>query len=484
MYIQLDKLNMKFHLSNSYQHKFDIEFRMCMFYIYHCIQYKLGYQPNILNYIQYIDFKIRTQHMELHKTNIHFLGCIFLEHMMYSLFHLSNMFYNWQSNHNNFRMSNYYNQLNRQCRWYYLNNSPFGIGNNYLKWLSIFDKSDHIVCKLNHQDNIHLCMMNNLSFLQVNSLHKVIHIFYMSKCLNNIQQCMFDRCRLHCKLSKDLDNQYKLSYPNKIKMHKIDNQSGYQHIKYKINHILCTLTKNCHNIIHLNKYNLNKLLFYRNDKLLAHLWNSSIKQPESQLKHTCCSQINTSFASTRTLFASITKVSRSASITFYRSIQELTSRLAFYRAIQEKQLIQRIYVCMLFPQDNMIVCNLNIEKMQVHCKQHTLKHIMSTKFPQRNIHQYRLSMLQHLSNLHMVTNKLYSCLIPKQLEFPDYEHSVQGDWQDSQVLLSLIKPERIRKCHKGMSIINSIWVNKINNWWLRFHRWHKGYRMKSKHFLI
>ncbi|CAD8093467.1 unnamed protein product [Paramecium primaurelia] len=78
---------------------------MCMFYIYHCIQYKLGYQPNILNYIQYIDFKIRTQHMELHKTNIHFLGCIFLEHMMYSLFHLSNMFYNWQSNHNNVKKS-------------------------------------------------------------------------------------------------------------------------------------------------------------------------------------------------------------------------------------------------------------------------------------------------------------------------------------------------------------------------------------------
>ncbi|CAD8197081.1 unnamed protein product [Paramecium pentaurelia] len=32
-------------------------------------------------------------------------------------------------------------------------------------------------------------------------------------------------------------------------------------------------------------------------------------------------------------------------------------------------------------------------------------------------------MSQHLSNLHMVTNKYYSCLIPKQLEFPDYEHS-------------------------------------------------------------
>lgn len=122
-----------------------------------------------------------------------------------------------------FQMSNYYIELNRECRWYYLNNSPFGIGNNYLKCLSIFGNSNHIVCKLNHQDNIHLCMMNNLSFLQVNSLHKVIRIFYMLKCLNNIQQCMFDRCWLNCKLSKDQDNQYKLSYPNKIKMHKIDN---------------------------------------------------------------------------------------------------------------------------------------------------------------------------------------------------------------------------------------------------------------------
>lgn len=51
MYIQLDNLNMKFHLSNSHQHKFGIEFQMCMFYIYYCIQYKFGYQPNILNYI-------------------------------------------------------------------------------------------------------------------------------------------------------------------------------------------------------------------------------------------------------------------------------------------------------------------------------------------------------------------------------------------------------------------------------------------------
>ncbi|CAD8197079.1 unnamed protein product [Paramecium pentaurelia] len=101
MYIQLDNLNMKFHLSNSHQHKFGIEFQMCKFYIYHCNQYKLGYQPNILNHIQYIDFKIRTQHMELHKANINFLGCIFLEHMIYSLFHLWNMFYNQQSNHSN-----------------------------------------------------------------------------------------------------------------------------------------------------------------------------------------------------------------------------------------------------------------------------------------------------------------------------------------------------------------------------------------------
>ncbi len=66
-------------------------------------------------------------------------------------------------------------------------------------------------------------MMNNLSFLQVNSLHKGCRIFYMLKCLNNIQQCMIDRCWLHCKLNKDLDNQYMLSYPNKIQMHKIDN---------------------------------------------------------------------------------------------------------------------------------------------------------------------------------------------------------------------------------------------------------------------
>jgi hypothetical protein len=34
---------------------------------------------------------------------------------------------------------------------------------------------------------------------------------------------MIDRCWLHCKLNKDLDNQYMLSYPNKIQMHKIDN---------------------------------------------------------------------------------------------------------------------------------------------------------------------------------------------------------------------------------------------------------------------
>ena len=66
-------------------------------------------------------------------------------------------------------------------------------------------------------------MMSNLSFLQVNNLRKEIRIIYKLYFLNNSQRCMIDKCWLHCKLSKDLDNQYMLSYSNKIKMHKIDN---------------------------------------------------------------------------------------------------------------------------------------------------------------------------------------------------------------------------------------------------------------------
>lgn len=162
---------------------------------------------------------------------------------------------------------------------------------------------------------------------------------------------------------------------------------------------------------------------------------------------------------------------------------------------------------MLLPQDNMIICNLNIEKLLVHYIQRTLKHIISTQLHQRNIHLYRLSMLNYLSNLHMVTHKHYNYLIPSN----SHQHTENNlNFQIENILCRAIgkihksylnccnnfqehklsKPGWIRKCHKEMCIKSrnyysrSIQICKINNEWLKFHKWHKGYRMQSKHFLI
>lgn len=158
---------------------------------------------------------------------------------------------------------------------------------------------------------------------------------------------------------------------------------------------------------------------------------------------------------------------------------------------------------MLSPQDNIILCNLSIEKPATHCKQCILKSILNTKIHRSNIHLYRFSMLSYLSNISKVPHKPYRFMNPssnhqytlsiKYFHFRNIQCKVIGNFRKSYQNLCNNIQQHIssKRClihihHMEIYIENrhyyssSIWVSKINNEWLQFHKLHKDCCMQHK----
>ncbi len=161
---------------------------------------------------------------------------------------------------------------------------------------------------------------------------------------------------------------------------------------------------------------------------------------------------------------------------------------------------------MLCPQDNMMLCNLSIEKPASRRKQCILKSTLYTKFHRSNIHSYRFNMLSYLSNFRKVPHKPYRLINPssnhqytlsiKYFQFLNIQCKVIGNVRKSyQNLCNNIEQHnsnkrfRIHIDHMVICIENrhyyssSILVSKINNEWLQFHKLHKDCCMQRKQYL-
>ncbi|CAD8180013.1 unnamed protein product [Paramecium pentaurelia] len=401
---------------------------------------------------------------------------------------------------------NHYNQMNKLHRSYYLNNGLFCILNNYWRKFHITSKMNRNFHIVNHQDNIHFCKINNLCFLHFNNFNMGIRKAGNQYPTNNIQGCMIN--------SMVLNNEYMWSHSNNMKVNKIDNQWGHQHIMYKMYHRVCIFYQHYRSIIFLDKYNLNKLLFYKNLQITCTFvfFINHISIITTQTGSSC---ISASDAIIRYYMKYILqpnphKFYSQSSIphSHHQSIQKHKHGMLKYclsnhmliRILEGNLRIKQInYVGILLCQDNIDLCNSSIKQPLDRCKQHILKNMISTWILHRNTHQN--------SNFCKVTHKPYKFINPssnhlytlsiKYFQVPNilckeirkeynfYLNHCDNIEQHNLCKLSLIHNYHMVICSESRNYqSSSILVNKINNELLHFHNLHKDCRMQHKQCLI
>ncbi|CAD8081220.1 unnamed protein product [Paramecium primaurelia] len=371
---------------------------------------------------------------------------------------------------------NHYNELNKLHRSYYLNNGLFCIMNNYWRKFHITSKMDRSFHILNHQDNIHFCKINNLCFLHLNNLHMDVHTAGNQYSTNNIQGCMMN--------SMVLDKEYMRSHSNNIKVHKIDNLWGHQHIMYKMYHRVCIFYHHYRSIIFLDKYNLNKLLFYKNLQITCTFifFINHISIITTQTGSSC---ISASDAIVRYYMKYILqpnphKFYSQSSIphSHHQSIQKHKHGMLKY-CLSNHMLIGILEGNLRIKTNKLLkhfvmsrqYFSLQLEHqvtsgpLQIaHSEEHNQHPDPSQKYPstQQFLQGYQQA-------LQIYESKKQPSLHIEHQVFPGPEHSVQGDSQRVQLLFESLQQYSATQ-----------FMQAINNELLHFHNLHKDCRMQRK----